>query len=166
MAKSLESRIFALKIIKKKLLKMVEIYTDGSSNLKKGDGGWAFYCPEYDYVSYGYDDNATNNKMELRAVINAIEYGRNLGEDFIVFSDSKYVVDGINKWMKNWARNQFLDDRGNDRPNKKLWLRLHYLQKEATINIEWVKGHDGNPYNEIVDECASAARKEKLRKLI
>jgi len=123
---------------------MLKIYTDGSciSN-PNGPGGWAFVVIEEDgYEYYFSDKNActTNNRMELTAILEAISSVKE-NQECIIFSDSQLT---INCAIGKWKRNANLD----------LWEEYDKISKNKIINFEWVKAHNGNKYNEIVDELA------------
>ncbi len=136
------------------------IYTDGSCIGNPGPGGWAFNVildnQEYD-VSGGEKDDTTNNRMELTAVIEALTFvPENL--DLKIYSDSMYVINGITKWMKNWKRKNFMQVKNTD-----LWKRLDKLSENRKISWNYVKAHNGDLKNELVDKLAkSEALKYKM----
>ena len=103
---------------------------------------------------YGGELDTTNNKMELRAVIEGLN---TLKEpcSVKVFTDSKYVMDGINSWIHNWKKNNWKTANKKDVKNKDLWIQLDNLVSKHNIAWEWVKGHSGNPGNEKADELAN-----------
>jgi len=126
------------------------IYTDGACEPNPGNGGWGFVIlnnPK-NITVYGGEINTTNNRMELMALIMALEYF-DTPQQIIFFSDSKYVVKGFNTWMHNWEK------AGKQKKNMDLWeelLLLKSFHKKVTGN--WVRGHSGNTYNELADELA------------
>lgn len=125
------------------------IWTDGSC-LKNNHGGWAFFFRynNIDWEVSGNDTNTTNNRMELKAVINSITFSKDIKE-LIIFTDSKYVINGITKWINNWIKNNWKNIK-----NKDLWLQLHDLVKNQNIIWHWVKGHSKNILNNRVDFLA------------
>ena len=130
---------------------MIKIYTDGSC-LKNpnGEGGWAFITIENDRIweVSGGEESTTNNKMELLAIINALKFNsKNI--DIEIYTDSQYVVNGITKWIKNWIKR----DR-KDIKNLELWMELYGLTLGKNIKWNWIKAHNGDIYNERVDELA------------
>ena len=151
---------------------MITIYTDGST---KGNGrahsygGWA-YLVEYMkggnckvVYTCGAEKNTTNQRMELLAAINGLEYAVTTetfsgdGAEIILFTDSAYLCNCYNeKWYKNWQKNGWKNSKKEPVANKDLWVKLiPYFDKG--INIVKVKGHSGNPLNEKVDTLAQAA---------
>lgn len=128
------------------------IYTDGACNPNPGVGGWAFYDRTNDYVKWGYEEYSTNNIMELSAIIYALEYLD--GREAIIYSDSRYCVDGINEWMHNWSRKGWTKSGGLK--NKELWQRIYNMNRRG-VYFKWVRGHSGNKWNELVDVYANNA---------
>lgn len=132
---------------------MYSIYTDGGSSGNPGPGGWAFIVVKDDvslYSSSGGEKETTNNKMELSAVINALKYVKdNKLEDVSLFSDSQYVIKGITEWIKSWKKSMW--KKGTVK-NVELWEELDSLNSELSIKWNWVKGHNGNKYNEEADK--------------
>jgi len=138
---------------------MIEIYTDGASSGNPGPGGYGVILrsgQHYKELSAGYR-KTTNNRMELLAVIKALEALKNLNQTVTIHSDSKYVIDAIEKrWVHGWVAKGF-----KDKKNKDLWLRYLELSKLHRINFVWVRGHNGHPENERCDQLAVAASKQK-----
>lgn len=138
---------------------MLEIYTDGSCQPNPGNGGWGFMIVYDDStIAYGgYEENTTNNRMEIISVIKAIEV---LVESFSsvdkvkIYSDSQYV---INTLTKGWQRNK----------NTDLWSMLDDLisKYKGKILWQWIKGHNYNRFNETVDQIANLAR-EKRKEIV
>lgn len=137
-------------------MKRLIIYTDGASRGNPGPGGygvilqWGKHAKE---LSAGYK-RTTNNRMELMAVIAALEALNREGLDITIFSDSQYVVKAVEEgWLKNWIATDF---KGGKK-NKDLWKRFYELGKKHNIKFQWVRGHADNPYNNRCDELATAA---------
>ena len=137
-------------------MKDVIIYTDGACRGNPGIGGWGALMSYKEEVKelYGGEVDTTNNKMELRAVIE----GLNILKEpcsVKVFTDSKYVMEGINSWIHNWKKNNWKTANKKDVKNKDLWIQLDKLVSKHNISWEWVKGHSGNPGNDKADELAN-----------
>lgn len=139
----------------------VSIFTDGSSRGNPGPGGWGsivFYDSQVKELG-GYSANTTNNRMELKAVIESLRFLQSKlpeASEIKVFSDSSYVLDGIQKWVRSWIRRSWKTSQGADVKNKDLWIELHELA-EAFNKIHWqhVAGHAGIAGNERCDEIAT-----------
>jgi ribonuclease HI len=133
----------------------IEIFTDGSSKGNPGPGGYGIVMRYGDKVkeySEGFR-RTTNNRMELLAVIKALEKLKRYDIPVIVYSDSKYVIDSIEKgWVFNWVKIGF---RG--KKNEDLWRRYLDLHSKFAIEYSWVKGHAGHPENERCDVLATSA---------
>ena len=133
----------------------IEIFTDGSSKGNPGPGGYGIVMRYGDKVkeySEGFR-RTTNNRMELLAVIKALEKLKRYDIPVIVYSDSKYVIDSIEKgWVFNWVKTGF---RG--KKNEDLWRRYLDLHSKFDIEYSWVKGHAGHPENERCDVLATSA---------
>ena len=138
---------------------MIELFTDGASSGNPGPGGYGAILRSgnhYKELSEGYR-KTTNNRMELMAVIKGLEALKNLNQQVMIYSDSKYVIDSIEKkWVNSWLAKGF-----KDKKNKDLWLRYLDVSKLHTIKFTWVRGHNGHPENERCDELAVAAAKQK-----
>jgi len=135
---------------------MRKIYTDGACSGNPGEGGWGIVIVEDGTVSKvagGYNSDTTNNRMELQAAIRALEFAQNWDE-FEIHTDSKYVRNGITKWIKTWKENGWQTSSKNDVKNKDLWKELDELNNEK---VEWyyVPGHSGVKMNEIADDIAT-----------
>ncbi len=140
------------------------IYTDGSSRGNPGPGGygailkWGAVEKE---LSGGYR-LTTNNRMELLAVIAALESLKRPDLNILVYSDSQYVVKAVQLgWLNKWIATGF---KGGKK-NKDLWLRYNELAKQHNIRFEWVKGHADNPYNNRCDRLATSAADGKVLKI-
>ena len=139
-------------------MKTVSIYTDGACRGNPGDGGWGVLM-EYESVTkeyFGGEKNTTNNQMELRAAIEALKA---LNEPCIVnlTTDSKYVMQGITSWINNWKKNNWKNSAKKDVKNKDLWIELDKYASKQNVKWNWVKGHSGNPGNDMADELANFA---------
>ena len=135
----------------------VIIYTDGAcSNL---NGGWAasLYCGYESLNLFGNESNTTNNRMELFAVIRALEVLTTSCE-IQLFSDSQYVLNGMTSWARLWQKNNWKNKQGISVQNRDLWERLLKAMEPHVIKPTWVRGHNGNPLNEAVDSLAQRAR--------
>ena len=137
-------------------MKSIEIFTDGACSGNPGPGGWGAVL-RYNGVEkelFGGELSTTNNRMELTAVIRALEA---LKEPCCVTLtiDSKYVADGIDKgWAKSWQKNGWRKSDKKPALNTDLWQRLLELLEIHTVKIVWVKGHAGHPENERCDTLA------------
>ena len=137
---------------------MIKIYTDGSCLKNPGNGGWAaIICTKNEMKKIsGSEKDTTNNRMELMATINALKEVNS--EDLIeIYTDSKYVKNGITDWIHNWIKNNWKTSNKEDVKNKDLWVQLHELSNNSKIKWNWVKAHAGNPLNEEVDLLAKKA---------
>ena len=133
-------------------MKEVIIYTDGACRGNPGPGGWGALI-KFDSMEkeiFGGKNDTTNNQMELLA---AIEGLATLKEPCSVelFTDSKYVMDGITQWIKNWKKNNWKTAAKKDVKNKELWQKLDYLISKQQVQWHWVKGHSGDAGNEAAD---------------
>ena len=135
---------------------MITIYTDGSSRGNPGPGGYGVVLLFENHkkeLSAGYR-LTTNNRMELMAVIAGLESLKTNTIPVVVYSDSKYVVDAIEKgWLDKWIKTNF----AGDKKNPDLWKRYYTLSRQFNIRFVWVKGHAENPYNNHCDELATSA---------
>ena len=135
--------------------KKIIIYTDGAARGNPGPGGYGAILMSGNYrkeLSDGYA-YTTNNRMELLAVITALEALKIEGCEVTVYSDSKYVVDAIEKgWLRSWVQKRFKNKKNPD-----LWLRYLEVSKKHNVQFVWVKGHADNPYNNRCDELATQA---------
>jgi len=143
----------------------IEIYTDGACSGNPGKGGYGIVMKirEKNYekrFSEGYL-LTTNNRMELLAVIVALEKLKTPQEDVHIYTDSKYVSDAINKkWLDKWIKKGFSKVKNDD-----LWRRFVTSSRFHTLTFHWIKGHNGHPENEFCDRMAVEAsqKKELLR---
>ncbi len=148
--------------IKKVNLKEIVIYTDGACTGNPGPGGYGAilkYKTNIKEISGAYK-NTTNNRMELRAVIKALEMLKEKC-NVIIYSDSKYIVDAINNgWAKKWQHNKWMRNKKEKALNIDLWKRLLGLLDKHNVQFNWVKGHSGHPENERCDYLATQAIKD------
>lgn len=140
---------------------MIEIFTDGASSGNPGPGGYGVVLKSgihYKELSEGFR-MTTNNRMELMAVIVGLEAIKKPGQSVTIYSDSKYVVDSIEKkWVFGWVKKGFAGKK-----NKDLWIRFLNCYKLHQVNMVWIKGHAGHPENERCDQLAVAAAKKKRK---
>ena len=133
----------------------IEIYTDGSARGNPGKGGYGIvllYKGRRKEISEGFR-LTTNNRMELLAVIVAIEAIKKDLENITIYSDSKYVINAVEKgWLFNWEKNNF-----NKKKNPDLWIRFLKTYRKHKILFKWVKGHSNNIENERCDYLAVSA---------
>jgi len=137
---------------------IIKIWTDGACSGNPGPGGWGVLIKNNNTIEElsGSEANTTNNRMEMIAVINALK-SINSNKRIVIFTDSKYVKDGINSWINNWKINNWKNSQKKDVKNKDLWQELDILTKKYDIQWKWVKGHSGNIENDIADKLATSA---------
>jgi ribonuclease HI len=142
----------------------VNVYTDGACSGNPGKGGYGIVM---EWVGKPYKKEfsegfrlTTNNRMELLAVIVALEQLKKEGMQVLIFSDSKYVVDSVEKgWVFSWVKKGFKDKKNPD-----LWRRFLKIYQKHQVKFKWIKGHNDHPQNERCDELAvKAAKKETLQ---
>ena len=134
---------------------MINIYTDGACSGNPGIGGWGVVIINNKKIIKLNDGmiNTTNNQMELVAAINALEYFKT-EQTITIYTDSKYVKDGITSWINKWKINGWKTAVNKPVKNKELWIKLNQEMQRHNINWNWVKGHSGNKYNEKADNLA------------
>ena len=139
-------------------MKQVELFTDGACKGNPGPGGWGalLRLGKHEKELSGGDPDTTNNRMEMTAAI------RGLGaliEPCAVdlYTDSKYLIDGITRWVHGWKRNGWVNASKKPVRNAELWHELIELTERHQVTWHWVKGHNGHPENERVDRLASEA---------
>ena len=137
-------------------MKTVIIYTDGACRGNPGPGGWGVLIEygESNKQLYGGDISTTNNKMELTAAIMALKEIKEPCE-IILYTDSKYVLQGIEEWIHNWKKRGWRGANKKPVKNIDLWKELDELRDEHNIKWNWVKGHSGDPGNEAADMLAN-----------
>lgn len=141
---------------------VVVIYTDGACEGNPGAGGWGVIFirqkNENDFEISGFEKYTTNNRMELTAVIEGLKL---LPSNVFVkiYTDSKYVMDGIESWIKKWKENGWMNYKKQPVKNKDLWELLDMQVNKFTKKVEWnwVKGHSTNAFNNRVDAIAKRA---------
>ena len=137
----------------------VEIFTDGACSGNPGPGGWGalLRCRGVEKELSGGEKETTNNRMELTAVISALA-ALKTSCDISLYTDSKYVMDGITRWLPNWKKNGWkTSNKKSPVKNVDFWQRLDELAGGHEIRWIWVKGHAGHAENERVDELARNA---------
>ena len=137
-------------------MKTVVIHTDGACKGNPGPGGWGALL-EYDgrrKEIFGGEPQTTNNRMELVAVIRALE-ALTRAADVEIYTDSQYVKNGIETWIHGWKRNGWKTSDRKDVKNADLWRELDLLAARHNIRWHWVRGHNDNPGNERADELAN-----------
>lgn len=137
----------------------IEIYTDGACKGNPGKGGWGAVLRYRGAVRelYGADLNTTNNRMELMAVIKALQALKRPGLSVRIFSDSRYVLNGIEEWLPGWKARGWKTASRKPVLNQDLWQELDASTQLHQIEWHWVKGHSGVPGNERADELANQA---------
>lgn len=140
------------------MTKRVEIYTDGACRGNPGPGGWAATLELGEHLRElsGAEAATTNNRMELTAVIRALEALKR-SSPLIIHTDSEYVRRGITEWIQGWKARGWKTADKKPVKNRDLWERLDELSQQHDIEWRWVKGHSGVPGNERVDQLANAA---------
>ena len=142
-------------------MQRVEIFTDGACSGNPGAGGWGtiLRCRGVEKEMSGAERETTNNRMEMTAVIEALKVLK-CSCNITLYTDSRYVMDGVTKWLPNWKRcNWKTANKKSDVKNVDLWQELDALLPQHEIRWVWVKGHAGHPENERVDELARNAIK-------
>ncbi len=134
---------------------MVNIFTDGSARGNPGPGGYGIILvsgPHRKELSSGFR-MTTNNRMELLSVIVALEALKKPGEQVVIYSDSKYVVDSVEKgWVFGWEKKGFAGKKNAD-----LWQRFLDIYPNHQVRFRWIRGHNNHPENERCDQLAVAA---------
>ena len=138
---------------------IVEIYTDGACSGNPGPGGWGAILRwnGHEKELSGGEDETTNNRMEMMAVIKALEALNKPGQTVQLYTDSKYVMQGVNEWMEGWKARGWKTASKKPVKNQDLWQRIDSLILEHSVTFFWVKGHAGHPENERADELATSA---------
>jgi len=134
----------------------VEIFTDGACRGNPGPGGWGALLRfgGEEKTLFGGEQDTTNNRMELTAVIEALRALKRPC-DVTLTSDSTYVLKGIQEWMPNWKKRGWKTASKKPVKNVDLWKKLDVLIVEHKIDWQWVKGHSGHPENELADQLAN-----------
>ena len=137
----------------------VTIYTDGAASGNPGPGGYGavLEAGKHRREIWGGFRRTTNNRMELLAVIVALEALKNPGMDVLVVSDSKYVIDSVEQgWVFDWEKKNFAKKKNPD-----LWKRFLMIYRQHKVKFQWIRGHNGHPQNELCDRLAVAAREQR-----
>ncbi|MBM93590.1 MAG: ribonuclease HI [Legionellales bacterium] len=136
----------------------IEIYTDGACTGNPGPGGWGVLMKARDIEKRlsGFESDTTNNRMELMAAIQGLEALKRTSE-VILYTDSKYVKQGMEEWIREWKRMGWKTKAKKAVKNRDLWERLDAVSQMHSIKWCWVKGHSGCPGNEIADQLAREA---------
>ena len=138
----------------------IVIYTDGACSGNPGPGGWAWaVAPTGEPSGFGHEPQTTNQRMELLAVINALRTYSDFREPIEIVSDSTYVVYCFrDKWWMGWQRRGWKNSQRQPVANRDLWEPLiELVNSRNDISFTWVKAHNGDPMNELVDQLAVAA---------
>ena len=136
------------------------IYTDGACSGNPGPGGWGvvMYHGNRTKELSGGDPSTTNNRMEMQAVIEALKAIKpGFGGKTVLFSDSTYVLKGLQEWLPGWKRRGWKTAAKKPVKNADLWRELDALNQERDVDWRWVKGHAGDVGNERADELATGA---------
>jgi len=138
----------------------LKVYTDGACSGNPGKGGWAAVILDGKSQTSisGSENKTTNNRMELLAPIMALKKIKNKSE-IIIYTDSRYVKDGITEWIKKWKLNNWKSSNKKPVKNKDLWVKLDNSCKKHNVSWKWVKAHAENKYNNLVDELAVSETK-------
>ena len=138
----------------------LKIYTDGACSGNPGKGGWAAIIIDEKNQSKisGSESKTTNNRMELMAPIMALKKIKTKSE-ITIYTDSKYVKDGITEWIKKWKLNNWKSSNKKPVKNKDLWIKLDNCCQKHHVNWKWIKAHAGNKLNNLVDELAVSKTK-------
>lgn len=149
---------------------MINIYTDGACK-KNGSGGFAVVVVEDGKLTHlfrGWEENTTNNRMELQAIITAkVIYGLKEGIWGVLptcYSDSKYCVQTLNEWALNWRDNGWIKPDGE--VPKNLELIQKYFDSPGTVDLKWIPGHSGHKYNELADRLATGSPIKEFMQLL
>lgn len=141
----------------------ITIYTDGACKGNPGPGGWGALMTWNDHEKelFGGELETTNNRMELMAAIQALEALKRQAQ-VTLYTDSKYVMDGLQKWLPNWKKNGWKNAAKKPVKNADLWQRLDESASRHEIKWNWVKGHSGVPGNERADALANLGIEQVL----
>ncbi|HHJ19536.1 MAG TPA: ribonuclease HI [Gammaproteobacteria bacterium] len=138
---------------------LIEIFTDGACKGNPGPGGWGallrYQGKERELL--GAEAETTNNRMELMAVIRALESLKHNKYPVMLTTDSRYVMDGVTQWMSGWKKRGWKTAARQPVKNKDLWQRLDAVHQNHQVEWRWVKGHSGHLENERVDQLANDA---------
>lgn len=139
---------------------MIEVYTDGACSGNPGPGGWGaviLHPSGHQQHMSGAEAKSTNNRMEMRAAIEALNYLPE-GSEVRVTTDSEYVMKGMTEWIKGWIKNDWKNRHGKPVKNKEQWLELlGATKRHRSVAWAWVRGHRGHRENELADSLAVEA---------
>ena len=143
----------------------IKIYTDGACIGNPGPGGWAaiILIDDNKKEICGGEKFTTNNRMELLAAIKALEFCNNQDKEKLtlkyikIFTDSNYLKEGITSWIINWEKNNWKTSDKKNVKNIDLWKKLKDLTRSKQIEWCWIKGHSGDPINDLADKLAKEA---------
>ena len=146
-------------------MSVIRIFTDGACSGNPGNGGWGVVIIKDKEISKhnGSENDTTNNRMELKAAIEGIKLAADESA-ITLYTDSKYVKDGITTWIDNWKKNNWLTSTKKPVKNQDLWQELDKLNEKYQVSWKWVKGHqieetEDSRYNNLADELARNAVK-------
>ncbi len=144
-------------------MKNIRVFTDGACSGNPGAGGWGVVIVNGNDIQKfnGFEPNTTNNRMELKAAIEGIKKS-SIESNITLYTDSKYVKNGITDWIKNWKKNNWMTSSKKPVKNKDLWKELDLLNDNSLVSWEWVKAHQENEseeyiYNNLADSLARDA---------
>jgi len=142
----------------------IHIWTDGACKGNPGAGGWGALLKQgaHEKTLCGGEANTTNNRMELRAVIEALRALKR-ASTVTIHTDSQYVQKGMSEWLPNWKARGWRTAAKTPVKNADLWQTLDHLSTQHTLNWQWVKGHAGDPGNERADALANEGVHQALR---
>lgn len=143
---------------------IIEVFTDGACTGNPGPGGWGAILryKGHEKELAGFAPDTTNNRMELQAAISALE-AITRPVPVKLYTDSRYVRDGISQWLANWKRNGWRTAAKKPVKNADLWQQLDALAERHEVDFIWVRGHAGHPENERADALATGAIKDALK---
>ena len=143
-------------------MEKIVIYTDGGCRGNPGIGGWGVWLhyKDYDKKLKGSELNTTNNKMELTASIRALQALKSNEITVDLYTDSKYVIQGINEWIDAWKAKDWKTANKKPVKNVDLWKQLDTLNQKFSVSWYWVKGHSDDPGNDMADRLANEAMDE------
>lgn len=144
---------------------LVELYTDGACSGNPGPGGWAYILKHpasgKEREASGGEPQTTNNRMELRAVIEGLRALKSPSR-VEVYSDSQYVLNGLSEWLESWKKRGWKTADKKPVKNEDLWRDLDGLKALHTLSFHWVRGHSEHPENERCDRMAVEARDRQM----
>ena len=140
-------------------MKITKVYTDGACSGNPGSGGWGVVILTDKLKTYnGSEKETTNNRMELKAAIMGIK-NSDVTSQITIYTDSKYVKDGITNWITNWKKKNWITASKKPVKNQDLWKELDNMNNQYNVKWEWVKAHqdndsDDSKYNNMADQLA------------